>query len=550
MSSSALNFLILLPLIFSGAFAFLFNAEEDPARLRQVHALATVFAAILFLFNLFLLFIPGSYDTVFQLPWFPSLGIHYAVGADNLSLLLCSLTSFLLLMAVISSYSNIKHRLKLYYSMLFLLISAVMGVFLARDMFLFLLFWELELIPMYFLIAIWGGPRRSYAAIKFVLYTLFGSIFLIAAILALVWYSSFSGLSPDSLFLFDSVAHTINTGLVPFGAQVLIFIAFFLAFGIKLPMVPFHTWLPDANVEAPTPISMLLAGILLKMGAYGLIRFCFEFLPQPAHALVPYVAIAAFVNIVYTAGIALVQEDLKKLIAYSSVSHMGFVLLGLAALNALGFSGAIFVIVSHGIVSAALFMCVGMVYRRTHTRLLSEYGGFATQMPTIFYFTLLMSMASLGLPLLISFAGESLVFYGAYISEAFDSISFGVIGQLPWSMQTITALSALGIIIGAAYILLMLKRAFFGPLPQHWQALPDIEKSELVVMTSFAALVLLFGFCPQILNGYYQPDVKRLVDAYSKMSVSDDVSQNTQMLFKNARLVYLLPNANQPLGNR
>lgn len=315
-----------------------------------------------------------------------------------------------------------------------------------------------------------------------------------------------------TLFQYQTIQFAIGHHL-PLAAQVLIFVALFITFAVKLPVVPVHTWLPDAHVEAPTPISMMLAGILLKMGAYGMLRFCFEFLPDAARVAAPYVAVLAVINIVYTAGVALVQTDLKKLIAYSSVSHMGFVLLGLAALNAIGFNGAVFVMFAHGLVSAALFMCVGTLYNRTHTRLIADYGGFATQTPIIFYFFLFMSMASLGLPLLISFASETLVFYGAFVSKAFTEIPF--FGQsINLSMQGLTVIAGLGVIIGAAYLLWMLKRVFFGPLQERWAKLPDASVSEVFVLTTLALLVIVFGLYPKLITLEFEPDVSAIANKH------------------------------------
>jgi NADH-quinone oxidoreductase subunit M len=436
-----LSILIAIPVVLAIVALFVPEGKDG----KNLHVFGIIGSVLLFLFSA--LMWNGAVTPIAEkISWLPSLGITYSLGMDGLSKTLVFLTTFLLMMATVASYTSIHKRLKLYYSMLFVLTTAVLGVFLARDTFLFFLFWELELIPMYLLIAIWGGPRRDYAATKFVLYTLFGSVFLVAGILALYFHArTVPGLDQTALFHFDVVRSAIQHNL-PVSAQVLIFLALFTTFAVKLPVVPFHTWLPDAHVEAPTPVSMLLAGILLKMGSYGMLRFGFEFLPEAAQVLAPYIGLLAVINIVYTAGVALVQTDMKKLIAYSSVSHMGFVLLGLAALNAIGFNGAVFVMFAHGLVSAALFMCVGTLYNRTHSRLIADYGGFGSQTPVIFYFFLFMSMASLGLPLLVSFASETLVFYGAFVSNAFKDINlFGAV--LPWSIQAVTFVSGLGVVI-------------------------------------------------------------------------------------------------------
>jgi NADH-quinone oxidoreductase subunit M len=516
LSEHYLSALVFAPL----AFALIFPLVKERDGGKNIHLLAFTLSAFLFFFTL----VPWMPGFVAPQPetytWLPSFGISFALASDGLSWTMVVLTTFLLLMAVIASKTNITKRLKLYYSMIFVLTGSILGVFLARDLFLFFLFWELELIPMYLLIAIWGGPRRDYAAIKFVLYTLFGSVFLVAGILGFYFIAGSLGLDPSSLFMFDTVTQAVSSGGIPLGTQVLLFIALFITFAVKLPMVPFHTWLPDAHVEAPTPISMLLAGILLKMGAYGMLRLCFGFFPDAAQVVAPYIALLAFINIVYTAGVAMVQKDLKKLIAYSSVSHMGFVLLGLAALNTPGYYGAVFVMISHGIVSAALFMCVGTLYLRTHTRMIAEYGGFGSQTPIIFYFFMFMSMASLGLPLLISFPGESLVFYGAYLSKI---VPLGVTKIaafiIPWTIQTLTILSAIGVILGAAYMLWMLQRVFFGPIADKWKKLPDATPSEVYVLGILALFVLAFGLNPQWIISKYDQSVSALLPNSSTADV-------------------------------
>jgi NADH-quinone oxidoreductase subunit M len=519
--------LLYLPFIlfFPAFLSLLAPLIPDSANGKLLHRFAIIGSLILLLVTLLPLFTLGTVPLetalaayTFDVPWLPFLGIHFSLAMDGISFTLVVLTAFLLLMAVVASMSTITHRLKLYYSMLFLMITAVLGVFLARDFFLFLVSYELELIPMYLLIAIWGGPRREYAAIKFVLYTLFGSIFLIAGVLALYYFAATShlpGVDGTNLFLLETAQKLVASGNLPLLTQVLIFSSLFIGFSVKLPVVPFHTWLPDAHGEAPTPISMLLAGILLKMGAYGMLRFCFGLFPLAATEASAAIALLAFINIVYTAGVALVQKDMKRLIAYSSVSHMGFVILGLAALNATGFNGAMFVMLSHGIVSAALFMCVGTLYLRTHTRLIADYQGASQRVPVIYYFFLFMAMSSLGLPFLISFAGESLVMYGAYLSNAFDGIRFTDTLILPWSIQTITVLSALGIIIGAAYLLWLLQRVFCGPLLEKLSHLKDATRSEVFVLTTMSILVIAFGLFPQALVSQFEPAVTRISKPFS-----------------------------------
>lgn len=498
----ALTLIIFLPILFALILQILPNCQKT------LHRFSAVASGLLFAVSgYFYLVLPRNH--IESVSWFPQFGINYIVGADNLSWLLVLLTTFLVFLAVLASFTSIDKRLKLYYSMLFVLTTSILGVFLARDLFLFFLFWELELIPMYLLIAIWGGARREFAAMKFVLYTLFGSIFMLAAVLGLYFTLG------QNSFDFAVLSQAGKLGL-PLFVQVLIFLGLFLSFAIKLPMVPFHTWLPDAHVEAPTPVSMLLAGILLKMGSYGMLRFCFGWFPEAAAVLAPYLVLIGFINIVYTAGVALVQKDLKKLIAYSSVSHMGFVLLGLGALNAVGFNGAMFQMISHGLISAGLFMIVGTIYTRTHTREIAEMGGFAKPFPIVYFFGLLLAMASLGLPLLGGFPAETLVFYGAFISQAFQSINF--FGHsVALSIQTLTILSALGVVLGAAYLLLMIQKVFTGPLKEKWEGLPDAKLSEITVLLVLALSIVAVGIFPNVVSKQYDAETTALSMPYYEM---------------------------------
>jgi len=517
-----LTLLLILPLVFAAIMPFIKPGENQ----KNVHLAGIFGSVIIFAFSA-LAWNADYLPKTEIISWLPSLGISYAVGADGLSLTLVILTTFLLVMAAVASITNITKRAKLYYAMLFILTTSVLGVFLARDLFLFFLFYELELIPMYLLIAVWGGANRQYAATKFVLYTLFGSVFMLAAILGLYFYgSSVLGGNIAGLFLFDNIK-LLGPSMV-LTSQILVFLGFFIAFSVKLPVVPFHTWLPDAHVEAPTPVSMLLAGILLKMGAYGMLRFGYDLLPQAAVAVAPWIALLAVINIVYTAGVALVQKDIKKIIAYSSVSHMGFVLLGLVAMNPIGFNGAVFVMFAHGIVSAALFMCVGTVYIRTHTRMIAELGGLGAQIPTVFYFFLFMAMASLGLPLLISFASESLVFYGAFTANTFN-IPLTLLGfwDIVWNMQTVTILSAIGVVIGAAYLLWLIQRVFQGTMPQKWNTLKDASLSEVFVLGTLTCLVIAYGFFPRLITDRFEPAVTAMADQYTLYQIPKPGTEKT-----------------------
>lgn len=520
MMNTLLPLLVFFPFAVAGTFPFL-SKSEDVATQKKIHATALVCSGILLLFAGLLVFSPEASTAMFSLPWLPRLGINLSLGTDGISSTLSLLTAVLGVLACGASVSTIEKRLPFYYSMLFLLIGSVLGVFLSRDLFLFFLFFELELIPMYLLISTWGGPRKEYAAMKFVLYTLFGSVFLLASIIGLAYFSQAYQLPLETLFSFQQLEALAQSGYIPPVFQVLLFLGFFIAFAVKLPIVPFHTWLPDAHVEAPTPVSMLLAGILLKMGAYGLLRFGFDWFPVVAQALAPYIGVLAFVNIVYTGSIALVQKDMKKLIAYSSVSHMGFILLALVAMNQIGATAAVFIMVSHGLVSAALFLGVGTIYRQTHSRDITVHSGVAQKAPFIFYTFLVMSMASLGLPLLVSFPGETLALYGGFISHTFQAIPLGFV-TLPINIQWMTGLSAFGIILGAAYSLWLLKRVFFGPISAACQSLQDAKANEVWVLGVLTLLVVVFGFQPQLLITQFSQSTQAMGQRFEQVILQRD----------------------------
>ncbi|MBI1857906.1 MAG: NADH-quinone oxidoreductase subunit M, partial [Candidatus Melainabacteria bacterium] len=358
-----------------------------------------------------------------------------------------------------------------------------------QDLFLFFLFWELELVPMYFLIAVWGGPNKDYASIKFLIYTFVAGACLFAGVL-IIFFASGAG-TFDMEVLFGQAKNLSHN------FQMLCFLLLFICFIVKLPSFPFHTWLPDAHVEAPTPVSMLLAGILLKMGGYGIYRLCVGLFPNILIELALFIAILGAVNIVGAAIACLVQDDMKRIIAYSSVSHMGFVLLGIASLTSAGFSGGIFQMFSHGLISAALFMLVGTLYERTHTRKISDYGGVAKYMPKCFYFFLLAAMANLALPALSGFVGESLVFYGAFSSKFFALFptkfyfNFG---------QICVLFSAMGVVLTAAYMLWLIQRVFMSDPNTKWSNLTDLRGSEIFVLGSLLVLVIVFGVYPSWLS--------------------------------------------------
>lgn len=458
----------------------------------------------------------AQYQLVERYPWFSQpFPIQYAVGIDGMSLALVVLTSFVTLMAILASTSIGDNRPRLYYSMLMLLVFAVQGVFLSLDLLQFFVVYELELVPMYFLIAIWGGPRRSYAALKFLIYTFFGGVLMLAGLLYM--YTQMGGSTADSYATFDMSLLAQRCVGLPKEVQILACLGFFLAFIIKLPSFPVHTWLPDAHVEAPTPISMILAGLLLKMGSYGLVRICLGFFPYFFIDYGPQIMALGAFNIVWAAMACLVQQDMKRIIALSSVSHMGFVLLGIASLSSAAINGAIFQMISHGVISALLFFLVGTVYERTHTRNITEIGGgLAKQMPTLFYFWMFGTMANLGLPALSGFVAEAAVFYGAYTSPMAMSAVHGHLVQA-WIW-----VAALGVIITAAYMLWLLKRLFYGAqLPKWDHHLTDATLMEKGVAYVLCFTILALGVYPMMLTRYYSPLADKIAEnIHSRMTAS------------------------------
>jgi NADH-quinone oxidoreductase subunit M len=406
-----------------------------------------------------------------RVPWIPQLNITYFLGVDGISLPLVVLTGLLGFLACVASWS-ITERHKEYFALYLLLEVGMLGTFVALDLFLFYVFWEVVLVPMYFLIGIWGGGRREYSAFKFFVYTLAGSLFMLLSVLALYLYAG----------TFDLVVLAQRAPAMDRGLQAWLFLGFFLGFAVKVPVFPFHTWLPDAHVDAPTPISVLLAGVLLKMGGYGFFRISYPLLPAGAQAFGLALAVLGMINIVYGALVAMAQTDFKRLVAYSSVSHMGFVLLGLSSLTVEGLNGAMFQMFAHGIVTGGMFLLVGVLYDRAHTRDLTAFGGLGAKVPVFSGLLIFFGLASLGLPGLAGFVGEFLSLAGA----------FGV-----WRWPTI--LSVLGIVIAAAYILTALQRVLLGPLNERWRALPDINLRELVSVVPLLILILALGVFPLLL---------------------------------------------------
>ena len=455
----------------------------------------------------------GGFQMVERLPWIPDFGIEYHVGVDGISLFLVLLTTFLVPLVIISSWGDVHKRVKEYQFLFLVLETGMIGAFVAIDLFLFYVFWEVMLIPMYFLVGVWGGPRRIYAAIKFLLYTMVGSLLMLVAILYLAYlHNDQTGtISFNLLQLYDlKISDT---------AQRWLFWAFVLSFAIKVPLFPFHTWLPDAHVEAPTGGSVILASVLLKMGTYGLLRFAIPLFPFAAHYYA-YVLIAlAVIGIFYGALVAMVQPDLKKLVAYSSVSHMGFVVLGLFAFNLQGAQGAIFQMLNHGLSTGALFLLVGVVYERRHTRLISEYGGLWKQVPLYASIFMVTMFSSIGLPGLNGFIGEFLIMLGAF--EAV--IRKGVVGASAGINWLIMAVTVSGVVLGAVYMLWMYQRVIFGPLKNDEnKKLTDLSSREVLVFAPLLVMMLVMGLYPRPFLERMEKSVTTTLARAEAKRVADD----------------------------
>ncbi len=431
---------------------------------------------------------------VLDVPWISFWGIRYTVGVDGISLFMVLLTTFLVPLSVLGSYAYITTRERGFYALLLVLTSGMIGVFVSLDLFLFYVMWEVMLIPMYFIIGVWGGDSRLYAAIKFFIYTMFGSLLMLVAILALVYLVG----QRTGIFSFDYFHLMRNLGdLGPLAFWL--FAAFFLAFAIKVPMFPFHTWLPDAHVEAPTAGSVILAGILLKMGTYGFLRFAVPFFPAVALAPPVETAIVALslVGILYGGLVAMVQPDFKKLIAYSSVAHLGFVMLGIWALTLQSVQGALLVMINHGISTGALFFLVGMIYERRHSRLIAAYGGIARVVPLFAAILTFVSLSSIGLPGTNGFVGEFLVLVGAFRTHP---VAAGI--------------AATGVIVAAAYLLWALQRVIFNPLdkPEN-EKLPDLTPRELAVLLPLVACIVWIGVYPKPILDRMEPAARQFIES-------------------------------------
>ena len=510
MESHILSIILFTPLV--GAILLLFVPKENKDAIRWI---ANIFALGGFLISLPLVpmfwekvksgdpapfkFIEGTANN-----WIPSIGAGYVLGIDGISFLLIMLTTLLGWISILSSWTAIENRVKEYYVWFLILQTGMLGVFMALDFFLFFVFWEAMLVPMYLLIGIWGGPRKLYAAIKFFLYTLAGSVLMLLGILFLYFHHhGVTGIYTFAIPELYKTAPQIYSDYGPYAATLL-FLSFFFAFAIKVPMFPFHTWLPDAHVEAPTAGSVILAGVLLKMGTYGFIRFSLPFFPDVLqHGRVRFwVMVLSVIAIIYGALVSLMQKDMKKLVAYSSVSHLGFCTLGIFALSPLGLSGSVLQQINHGISTGALFLIVGILYERRHTREIAEYGGISNVMPIYATITMIMFLSSMGLPLLNGFVGEFTILGGTFFQK-------NIAGHPGWVW---TAWAVPGVVLAAAYLLWLYQRVFFGTVtnPKN-EKLTDLTPREVFTFVPLMIMALWIGLYPKPFFQILEPPVKQLV---------------------------------------
>lgn len=474
----------------AGMLLLLLIKEEQKNAIRWI---ALITALVTFGIALWVLAQFNPADTGLQLvidqPWMNIAGaaLSFQMGIDGLSILMVLLTAFLTPLAILSAWDSVTERVKGFMAFFLMLETGMLGVFLAQDLALFYIFWEFTLIPMYFLIGIWGGARRIYAAVKFFLFTMAGSVLMLLALLYL-------GITAGSFSLPELVASRGQFA----GAQIWLFLAFAAAFAIKVPMWPLHTWLPDAHVEAPTAGSVILAGVLLKMGSYGFLRFNLPLFPEATLSLAPYMAGLAVVGIIYGAIVSYQQKDVKKLVAYSSVSHLGFVMLGVFALTTQSLSGGILQMVNHGLSTGALFLIVGMLYDRRHTREMSAYGGIWKAVPVLGALMLFVTLSSAGLPGLNGFVGEFTILLGSFASPVLGS---------PW----FTGVATLGVILAAVYLLVMFEKVFLGPIThEENRTLKDINLREVLVLLPILVMILWIGLYPNYFFGLINPSVERL----------------------------------------
>jgi NADH-quinone oxidoreductase subunit M len=509
MNFPILTIVTFLPLL--GAIWLLFIDRGKEEKIKRI-ALITALGSFIISLPLFFNFQLNTHEFQFveKVPWIKEFGISYHVGIDGISLFLFLLTSFISVVSILASWT-VKDRIKEYMIAMLVLETGMLGVFM--DMFLFYVFWELMLIPMYLLIGVWGGPRRIYAAVKFFIYTMAGSVLMLLAIIALY----FMNYKATGEYTFDLL--TLYNLDIPMGTQFWLFLAFFFAFAIKVPMFPFHTWFPDAHVEAPTAGSVILAGVLLKMGTYGFVRFSLPLFPYASHQFVPIIAWLAIAGIIYGALVAMVQTDLKKLVAYSSVSHLGFVMLGIFVFNLQGMEGGILQMINHGLSTGALFLMVGMIYERRHTRMIADFGGLTKRMPIFAVFFMIATLSSIGLPGMNGFVGEFLVLVGTFKANVLYAV-----------------LASTGVILSACYMLWMFQRVMFNKLsnPEN-QKLKDLNKREWAILMPIVILIFWIGIYPKPLISRLDVSVNHLltqVDEKYKVTLNRIKKNETRYAIK------------------
>jgi NADH-quinone oxidoreductase subunit M len=508
-----LTTVVFLPTL--GALLLCFLPAEQQHNLK-LGALATMLLTFLVSLGLWFGFEPTAPGFQFAAShnWIEEFGVKYSVGIDGFSVLLILLTTFLTPLTLLGTWNAVENRIKEFVISLLILQTGMLGAFVALDMFLFYVFWEVMLVPMYFLIGIWGGQRRIYAAIKFFIFTMSGSLLMLVAIIYVAW-------QPDDTWNFALQA-ALSRSFSP-EVEGYLFFAFAVAFLIKVPLFPVHTWLPDAHTEAPTAGSVILAGVLLKLGVYGLVRFAFPMFPQAALDAAPLIATLSVIGIVYGALAAWVQHDMKKLVAYSSVSHLGFCVLGLCALTVEGVTGSMYQMLAHGLSTGALFLLVGILYERRHTRMLADYGGIAKQTPVFAFFLVFVVLASAGMPALCGFPGEFLILVGTFTGGAplngAVSLPFGILeGKLSYH-HVLAVVGATGVILAAVYLLFMVQKVLFGPLVHRAnEKLADMNAREIFVIGTLAVVILIMGVQPGIFLEKIEPTAERFVASIHKRS--------------------------------
>jgi len=496
--SNVLSLTTFLPIL--GVLLLLFIPKDSKGVLRNFTLAVTVVTFVVSLSILAGFQANADFQFIENVPWISAgpFTMRYNIGIDGISLWLVILTTFIMPIAVLSTYTAVEEKVKEYMICLLLLETGMLGAFISLDLFLFYIFWEVMLIPMYFMIGIWGGKNKIYAAVKFFIYTMVGSLLMLVALVFLYFKGMQAGITDFGLLQFFSLKLDLVT-------QIWLFLAFAFAFAIKVPMFPLHTWLPDAHTEAPTAGSVILAAVLLKMGTYGYVRFAIPLFPEAAHKFAPLIATLAVIGIIYAALVAMVQEDVKKLVAYSSVAHLGFVMLGVFAFNIEGISGGMLQMINHGISTGALFLIVGFIYERRHTRLITDFGGLSKQMPVFATIFMIVTFSSVGLPGTNGFVGEFLILLG------------GFEGQLRWW----TVIATSGVILSAVYMLWVFQRVMFGELdnPKN-QKLLDLNVREIAIMIPLLVMIFFLGLYPKPFIEKMEPAVKKLVAQVRVTSVN------------------------------